>query len=515
MNPRVTLVRQMLTIVRRKSNHREKVFLQSGARRRRNERTLSCITPTILILACLFLLTDTTGSAQEGSETEPFQSTISFSRDVAPILLERCIACHGEKRNQGDYQVTNYQTVFQSGESEDTPVKPGDLEASYLWQLVTDEDDDLRMPKEKDRLTSSELDVLRQWIEEGAKFDGVDPQQGLRDLAPPRDHRLPPKTYRAALPVTALAFHPDGSQIAVGGIHEITLWDAQTGDLMRRIQNVAERTYALTYIENGAVIVAASGIPGSLGEVRAFQTDTGDFLREIVRMKDCALGLAVDPTQNRLAIAGADQSIRLIGWPDGVQQLAAQHHADWVYSVSFSPDGKRIVSASRDKMAKVIDTSTGDLLATYAGHNKPVYDVSFVADGQQAVSCGADGKIHVWKTSGSGSASGMSETPKDDKTIRMMSNGAKSVLSLTLDKNDHWVVAGSDKGSVDRFVIESGQHQSSQVGHTYPVHAVAYNATTDHLASGDYAGRVCVWDNRGELVTEFTAAPGYQAALGN
>jgi len=52
---------------------------------------------------------------------------VYFSRDVAPILLNRCIACHGQNKFKGGYQWVSYDLLIQAGE---TPIEPGDTAES-------------------------------------------------------------------------------------------------------------------------------------------------------------------------------------------------------------------------------------------------------------------------------------------------------------------------------------------------------------------------------------------------
>ncbi len=465
-----------------------------------------CLTFALLPVIC-WVGIGTVLVADVSGDSADTPTAVSFTRDVAPILLARCVACHGEKRTEGEYKLVNFQHLLNAGASTESPIEPGNPDASYLLQLIEEEDTDLRMPKEKQPLAASEIDLLRRWIEEGAHYDDEDPEKLLHDLVPARQHLSPPEVYRAPLPVTALAISPDGSEIAVGGLHEITVWNTVTGDLQRRITNVAERTYDLIYSHDGRFIAAASGIPGMQGEVRLYNVADGQMRQELLRSHDCVMGLAFDTAGQRLAIGAADRTVRLYTLEDGQERLNAQHHADWVYAVAFSKDGSRIISASRDMTAKIIDATTGDLITTYAGHKQPVFDVGFRPDGQQAVSCGADGKIHIWKVVGTGAASGMSETPQDEKTISMMGSGTHPYHSIAITPQA--IFGCSDDGSVSGYTLDSWKLAQSQLGHNYPVYAVAHSESTQRLASGDHGGQVCVWNAEGILITTFTAAPGY------
>ncbi len=99
---------------------------------------------------------------------------VDFDRDVRPILSDRCFACHGPdaQRRQADLRLDTSESVFASLGDSMWIVRPGDLERSELYQRISVEDDDLRMPPvdSKLALNDQEKNVLRRWIEQGAPW---------------------------------------------------------------------------------------------------------------------------------------------------------------------------------------------------------------------------------------------------------------------------------------------------------------------------------------------------------
>jgi hypothetical protein len=108
------------------------------------------------------------------------------------------------------------------------------------------------------RFPRSRSPLIRKWIEEGAKYDAEDPKADLASIVPPPVHPDPPEAYPQTLPVTALEFSADGSQLFAGGYHEITVWNPADGQLVRRIKNVDQRTYGLRSQSRGEA--AGSGV---------------------------------------------------------------------------------------------------------------------------------------------------------------------------------------------------------------------------------------------------------------
>ena len=108
-----------------------------------------------------------------------FAQEVSFSRDIRPILSDRCFACHGPDANERSAELRLDQAEGEEGAYktgyERAIIKPGDAEASELWYRITATDADLVMPpadSHKAKLTEEEQNKIRQWIESGAKYEG-------------------------------------------------------------------------------------------------------------------------------------------------------------------------------------------------------------------------------------------------------------------------------------------------------------------------------------------------------
>jgi hypothetical protein len=95
---------------------------------------------------------------------------VDYSRDVQPILTLHCYACHGpdEGKRKGKFRLDVREAAVKKA------VTPGDASHSALVTRVTSADPDRVMPpldSKKDRLSAAQIDVLRRWIDQGAKFD--------------------------------------------------------------------------------------------------------------------------------------------------------------------------------------------------------------------------------------------------------------------------------------------------------------------------------------------------------
>ena len=92
-------------------------------------------------------------------EQSPSGATVSFASDVFPIIQSRCINCHGRDRTEESLGRLTY------AELDNGPViMPGDSEHSLLAEMVSTQ----KMPKRGPKLTPPQVQVIIDWINQGA-----------------------------------------------------------------------------------------------------------------------------------------------------------------------------------------------------------------------------------------------------------------------------------------------------------------------------------------------------------
>lgn len=104
---------------------------------------------------------------------EGAESTVSFNRDIRPILADRCFACHGPDGGAREAELRLDKPDGPDG-AHAAAIKPGSIDESELWQRITSDDEDIRMPPpsaKKPTLNEDELRFVKAWIESGAKYD--------------------------------------------------------------------------------------------------------------------------------------------------------------------------------------------------------------------------------------------------------------------------------------------------------------------------------------------------------
>ncbi len=431
------------------------------------------------------------------------QAPVSFLKEVAPVLVQNCIACHNPKKTESKYLMTNYAALAKGGAvGEGFTVLPGDAEGSYLVELIQ-HDAEPRMPYKQEPLKPEQIALIERWVKEGAKYDGADPGEDWTAILRKSSTVTIPESYPVAVPVTAVAFSPDGSEIATSGYHEVNFWKTADGALSRRLPGLSERVYDVAYSADGKWMATASGDPGQFGSAKLWiaEPNGGKLVRDLVESEDVVYAVAFSPDGSLVAAAGADRAIHLFKTETGEKLATIEDHADWIFDVAFSPDGKRMVTASRDKTSKVFDVEKKESLVTFPGHGQSVFSAVFTSDGKQVISAGEDNKLRVWSPD------------EDGKQVREIGGFGGAVFQVALAPDGKLGVACSADKSVRVFEPASGKIVRNLEGNTDYVYSVAISKDGKTAASGGWNGEVRLWNiEDGKALQTILAAPGLKPA---
>lgn len=479
------------------------------------------------LTVCLAVVCLSASGSAVTAQTETLAG-IRFLRDVAPILNRRCTGCHGQKSTKGGYRLHAFENLMTPGESEEKPIVPGEPGQSKLFRRLVETDEALRMPQLDDALSTAEIAIVRNWIEQGAKFDGSDRAASFRSIMPSREHPAAPEKYRRPVPIQTLAFSPGGDELAVSGYHEVTLWNPETGGLTGRIGNLPERQQALSFRQDGSTLLVGGGSPGDYGEVCLVDLKSGQRSLVFGTFEDLVLDAAFSPDETLVVAGSAERSVRAWRTDDGKQLWASRVHSDSVTGISVSHDGRFVASSSQDFTVKIHDAKTGSLFTTYNGHQRQygqftgrfrVFDVKFARDSPLAFSAGEGTAVRIWEAgkarAENGTAGDMEARFAKNGHTRYIDYGSKkSVYELCVRGGNLFLATGD--GTVSQFEASTGKQIRDYSGHSDRVFAVTAHTRTGRLASGAFDGEVRVWNTKtGELISAFKASPGFEATVSN
>ena len=148
---------------------------------------------------------------------------VSYQKQVQPILQRTCQGCHNPKDPAGDLSLTSY-TSFEKGGTTGPLFVSGSPDHSIIFDFIVG--DPPEMPINADPLTEDEVSLIRQWILEGAIDDTI--VKSIQALMEVPNYQKPPV-------ISALAFSPDGQQLAISGYGEVLVHQADGTGLIARL----------------------------------------------------------------------------------------------------------------------------------------------------------------------------------------------------------------------------------------------------------------------------------------
>src|SRR5262249_26858653 len=156
-------------------------------------------------------------------------------------------------------------------------------------------------------------------------------------------------------PVAAVAFSPDGGQLAAGAYGRVTLWDLKSGQPARVLTNVLGAVNDLKFSPDGALLAVAGGQPSAQGGPRLYHAADGKVPRTLSGHDDVVNCVAFSPDGKKLASASFDKTVRLWDVASRKSERVLTGHSDFVYAVTFGPGGDWLASVSKDRSAKVVE----------------------------------------------------------------------------------------------------------------------------------------------------------------
>ncbi len=491
----------------------------------------------ILVLLALLTLADPPRRATADE--------LTFWRDIAPIFRKHCTICHSPKNIDrkeigGGLALTTFDAVTKS--PKDAIVVPGRAGESKLLERLTTADEGKRMPLDAEPLPAELIEIVRRWIDGGAK-EGDRPAQADEPAAAPASRRpaslartrdvviATTTTFTAdaarALdrsategrldmtakvgplpPVAALAYSADGKLLAVGGYASVAIWDMAEARLLRSLE-FPGAVHAVAFSADGRLLAVAGGLAARAGLVTLFDTANWQPTASLAEHGDVVYDVAFSPNKPTLATASLDKTARV--WnlidlkshisnrnsqtnpksqasitqfpvPTPQSALTLTGHADSVYGVAFTPDGKRLVTCGKDRSIKVYKVETWELERTLAGHNEDVLALAVGPDSTHLVSAGREPQLRCW-------------TVDNGQEVRRMAGHKGSVNAVTFSRDGARVASVGQDGTVRIWDGSSGEQVRAIAAGAEWLYAVAFSPDGRFVTAGGWDGLVRVWQS--------------------
>ncbi|MCS7045596.1 MAG: hypothetical protein NZO58_04490 [Gemmataceae bacterium] len=448
----------------------------------------------------------------------------TYWQDIRPVFRKHCTVCHSARNVaeldlSGGLALDSYAATMKG--SRQAVVRSGPAEDSLLFRLLVTDNVKRRMPLDAPPLPKETIDLIRRWIEAGAK-EGERIEAAVEPTAtatsaparkldvvfptaavPPAEllGKTPPGKLEVVLkigplaPVAAVAFSPEGRLLAAGSYGQVAIWDLEVGRPVRLLRNVLGAVHDVKFSPDGKTLAVAGGQPAGKGEVRLFSPDDGK-LRGVLRgHDDVVFAAAFSPDGARLATASFDHTLALWHVADLTKIRDFKVHSDFVYAIAFAPDGKHVVSASKDRTVQMTELATGKSIFTFSGMEQDVLAVAISPDGKSVVSSGFEAGIYWWN-------------PQTGERVRVQGGHGVAVHELVFSKDGKKLVsAGADR------TVRTWDGASGAPGKVMNVGSVAYAAaiSPNHklIAVGCFDGAARVFDEAsGRLLATLVALPG-------
>jgi WD40 repeat protein/mono/diheme cytochrome c family protein len=430
------------------------------------------------------------------------EETVSWHRQIVPVLKANCIGCHKPGKAKGGLDLTTYAALMK-GDKKGPVVKPGDVKGSTLVDEICGEEPE--MPKDGEPLTSNDLEIISRWITQGAKEDApVDTGTRKPAQAP---------VYTALPAIHTMAFSPDGTLLAVTGRHEIILHKADGSGIAARLPGDSPRLETVTFSKDGKLLAACGGASSEFGEIQIWNVEKRELTRSIRASNDSLFGVALSPDSQRVAVGCADKLVRVFTIADGKEVMKCDNHLDWVFGTAFTNDGQRLATVSRDKAAKLINTATGQLTDDINRPRDPLLCLARHPTDDLAATGGGEGKIRLFKMEPRGGR--LSEgDDKENSFVREFEHMASPIHAIAFSPDGSLIACGGESGEVRIFKTGNGQRVAIIKGDHGPVFALAFTADGKNLATGGFDGRIRFHEAaKGALVKEFDSVPLEKAAI--
>ncbi len=320
---------------------------------------------------------------------------------------------------------------------------------------------------------------------------GTDNTVGQWDLASntePRNLTLQPRAS-----VVALATVPGRQQVIVlGDDHVVSLWDIDTGKL---VKNLDERGGMRDAIEKPSQLAVSAD-----GRLALW----GDYEHHIIRLWDLKADREIPAPGAKDA---ASPFLKLTSgqvWsaafsPDGMNFATVGGNAAKIWDVAtasermslvpsgivatagFSPDAKWIVTGSWDNSARIWNAETGKDLLKLVGHTGFVNSACFSPDGTHVLTASDDGKAILWTIDWNGKKATPEVTYEGHTkhvTSAVFSADGRFVLTGSTDKTARlWdAVTGKQLHVYEAYQVRSSKDPKAMdtMGHRWPILSVAF-----------------------------------------
>lgn len=402
----------------------------------------------------------------------------TFEKHIAPFLKTYCLGCHdGGDDSKGGLSVLTYKALMAGGDGGEV-IEPGKSGESRAVLMMLGKEPPKMPPKGAKQPKAEEIELVRRWVDAGAKGPAVAAVQSADELELPKIE--PQKSVSAA--VTAVAFSADGKWLAAARHREVLLFDASDGKLVHTLAGAENPINAVAFSPDSRLVAAGEGFAGVVGKARVWEVGKPEP-RTFTGHADSIYTVAFSPNGQLLLTASYDKLLALWDVAGGTQKAELKHHTGSVFGAAFSPDGKWIASVAADQTVKLWNVETAQRVATLTEATKGLNAVAFSPTGREFASGGIDKMLRIYEWDGTAA-----------KLKRSAFAHEAAILAMVYSPDGRTLFTSSEDGRVKAWDAVSLRERHVYEGLPDWALALAVSKDGSQLAAGFYNGDLSVFE---------------------
>ena len=257
---------------------------------------------------------------------------LDFYRDVYPVLKANCISCHNKTTTKAGLNMESPELMKKGGDTGPGLIAGKGAE-SLIFRAAAHLDEDLLMPPKNNKsgavdLTPGEIELLKTWIDQGAKHSVQQARQVVWQPLPP-----------GVNPIYTVAMTKDGRYAACGRANQIFIYDLATRQFVTRIADAGGAAHralvqSLAFSPDGTRLAS-----GSFREVKIWRLENGK------------------PAVNTTPLAAASAALSKQADAALLKKIADAAKVE-ILNHALSPDGKQLATGCADGSVRVWDIAT-------------------------------------------------------------------------------------------------------------------------------------------------------------
>jgi hypothetical protein len=125
---------------------------------------------SMALVAALTIVARGAEKAPAKDDAGPLPDHVDFDRDIKPVFAKRCYSCHGAEQAEASLRLDRKTEAMRGGNNGPILVAGKSAESRLIAYVTGKNDDDTIMPPEGEPLSTTEIAMIRTWIDQGAAW---------------------------------------------------------------------------------------------------------------------------------------------------------------------------------------------------------------------------------------------------------------------------------------------------------------------------------------------------------